>query len=141
MPTELVTIFYNGHFTQMCYPDKVQEQLDKWALPIENIELVQYPAGSVVAPFNVGAAKEIYILQEELPPPPVEDPPVLYSFKTSLKEILSTSAGKKFANLIRENNKKLLDAGLDVVVVEPLSEESEEPEYYSITATIQPTGV
>jgi len=71
MPTELVTIYYNGHFTQMCYPEEVDAVLAKWGLPMEDIEVVQYPAGSVVAPFNVGAAKELYILEEGVPPPPV----------------------------------------------------------------------
>jgi len=139
MPTELLTIYYNGHFTQMIYPEKLDEQLAKWGLPAESIEVVQYPAGSVVAPFNVGASKELFILQEEVPPPPVDDPPVTYSFKSSLKEILLTPEGKKFAKLIKLNNEKLKDAGLDVVVVEPMSTEIAEPKYYSITATV--TGV
>jgi len=137
MPTELVTIYYNGHFTQMVYPDKVQEQLDKWGLPAESIEVVQYPAGSVVAPFNVGVSKELYILKEEEPPLPVGDPSA-YSFKSSLREILLTSEGKKFAKLIKLNNEKLKDAGLTTVAIEPLSEESQEPKYYSVTTTVTP---
>jgi len=136
MPTELLTIYYNGHFTQMVYPEKLQEQLDKWGLPTEDIQVVQYPAGSVVAPFNVGVSKELYILKEEVPPPPVEDGPASFNFKSSLKEILLTSEGKKFVKLIKENNKKLLDAGLSVVAIEPLTEEIVEPKYYSVTATV-----
>jgi len=41
MPTELVTIYYNGHFTQMCYPEQVDDVLAKWGLPAESIEVVQ----------------------------------------------------------------------------------------------------
>jgi len=79
----------------------------------------------------------------EVPPPPGTPPPEPLSstFSLTLKEILKTSAGKKFANKIKENNIKLKDAGLQTITIEPLTEEIQEPEYYSIVGTVTPTNI
>jgi len=148
MPTELLTIYYNGHFTQMCYPDEIESVLNKYGLPMEDITIVQYPAGTVVAPFNIADDKSLTIL-EEVPTPPVDAPAddpstfgvemTLSPFRKVLKEILDTSEGKKFTKKIKENNKKLLDAGLAIIPIEPELYEITAPIVYTIVATVTPT--
>jgi|SRR6187455_85700 len=132
MATKLLSIFYQGHFTQMVYPEKVQEQLDKWGLPLEAIDVIEYPE-EIKTPFEIGENFEISLLTKLNPP---QEPRI--TSLTAFNEFKKTPLGKKFLEAIAFNSKALLENNLPLIPFELMENDIEEPTYFTSGKKITP---
>jgi hypothetical protein len=132
---DLLTIFYNGHFTQMTYPSQVEKQLSDYGLPLTDIDVLQYPDSKVIAPFHVDADQNLILLTEQTPPAEGVTP---MNLKSVLEDIKKSAIGLKFLKAIMENNKLLKDNGLAIIPIEFEAEDTVEPSFYSVDEKVEP---
>ena len=134
MADKLLCFYYNDHQTNFFYPEEIVDKMQKYGLPLEDCDVVEYDMTKAIAPYTVSPDKSLVILNEEQPPSGVTP----MSLKDTLKEVIETPLGRELSTLIRENNKKLRDAGFANAPVEFTAEEQAEPVFYSIEEVVAP---